>query len=133
LEVGLLPSVFESELDREILLLADELTCGTEILPIRRLADAKRPVRLLHQTTGDIDEAGRRRLRNQGVGQSVGLQPRLPKTPEVQALSEGLDVVTFVQGEAKGHRVEGLPYPDLGAGVHDLGQKGLHRIVVRVE
>src|SRR5947207_2186475 len=56
LEVRLLPSVFESELDREILLLADELTCGTEILPIRRLADAKCPVRLLHQTTGDIDE-----------------------------------------------------------------------------
>src|SRR2546430_12764619 len=49
-------SVFESELDREILLLADELACVAEILPIRRLADAKRPVRFLHQTTGDVHE-----------------------------------------------------------------------------
>src|SRR5206468_12875783 len=105
LEVRLLPSVFESELDREILLLADELACVTEILPIRRLADAKRPVRLLHQTTGDAHEACRRRLRDQRVGEGMGLQPRFPETPEIQPFAEGLDVVAFVQRQANGNGV----------------------------
>src|SRR5438046_4975291 len=126
LEARFHAAVLEREPDREVLFLADEIRRLAQLAGVRRFAYPNRLVRARDYPRRNFDEAAPRRLCDQGVGECVRLESRVPQAREIEAAAEGLDVIALVQGRAERDRIEALTQLYLGVGMHGFRQEGLH-------